>query len=1077
MTKTKDELDEDKALRNALFAPCESKEHLHRWIQVYLGLNLPDTIVDPESNSCPLDLAWEVYHKALEGSDEDFSRVMVFASRDSYKTLLAAILEVLSVLHLGRDVAHMAAIKPQAQKAQGYVRDFFRLPYLREFVVSANTEKTEISWYRHKKTGECIPVDRFAAIQDPAEKSQFIENRRYIKIVVCTLAGSNSDHVPFFCVDGFTEILIKNDCGGNRDRVRRTARGIFERLAGRSAGGRPGGEKVEEVLEPKERIEVLSMDLDTGELQFQPIVRAQRHHRDTLRVAFDGDFIVVTPDHPLFVYGKGYVQAGQIQLGDRLLKLGRGKTATKGLTARTGFRDNDSIEDGCPWEQMVLGSLLGDCGIYKKPQNNPYLQEQHAVEQDQYLSWKREVLSRKLRTVDIDPVSGYTGDRMVGFRSGCSPLLLPYLNVRESPASFISKLTGLGLAVWYMDDGCAGNGFRLSTEGFDHSTNELLAQALKERFGFQLEVGQYERDGKVYYYLHGGIDAKRRLVELAGPHVHPSMAYKFDLSTNMGVCQYCGVNYWFYEAGSSAKNCGSALCQKLQLGSYKLATVTSIEPAGERWVYDFTLPASHNFFGNGVLNHQCVDEVDVVPKQNQQAYEEAKSIPAQYGDKEPITLLTSTRKFAFGNVQRELDAAAKTGLVVRHWNIIDVTQRCPTTRHLPNEPIDIWINKDELTSISDQEYQTLPQEKRSKYEKRTGYAGCLKNCKLFAMCGGALATRQKEHPVDSRGRFIARPPPLLKSLKFTTNKFRELTLDMAKAQLLCWKASREGLIYTHLDPEKHLIPPSRAAKLMLGGDEPVSFGYSNLIALMLERDGRWYAGIDFGFTHNFSVVLLYVDRSMVYVVGHWSQPELDPAEKVDLLDRTIEPFDPTIYADPEAPDMIKFLKKHGHRCKDWTKGPGSVLAGIERVRYKLMPGIASVPQLYFINDAPGVQQLFDQMALYHWALGPDGKPTDVPDEIIATAEDGEKILDDGCDAIRYAIMNIFANKGGVVAPDDVDMKVPDYQKVRSIQEAQKAQQAAWAKQIMEHVVGSNGEKLEDSPSKKGRKGNFFWDFG
>jgi hypothetical protein len=78
MTKTKMKLDEDKALRNALFAPCEPKASTSL-DQVYLGLNLPDTIVDPESNSCPLDLAWEVYHKALEGSDEDFSRVMVFA--------------------------------------------------------------------------------------------------------------------------------------------------------------------------------------------------------------------------------------------------------------------------------------------------------------------------------------------------------------------------------------------------------------------------------------------------------------------------------------------------------------------------------------------------------------------------------------------------------------------------------------------------------------------------------------------------------------------------------------------------------------------------------------------------------------------------------------------------------------------------------------------------------------------------------------------------------------------------------------------------------------------------------------
>jgi hypothetical protein len=100
---------------------------------------------------------------------------------------------------------------------------------------------------------------------------------------------------------------------------------------------------------------------------------------------------------------------------------------------------------------MVLGESFGRLRNLQEAQNNPYLQEQHAVEARPVLDLEARGFVAKLRTVDIDPVSGYTGDRMVGFRSGCSPLLLPYLNVRESPASFISKLTGLGLAVWYMD--------------------------------------------------------------------------------------------------------------------------------------------------------------------------------------------------------------------------------------------------------------------------------------------------------------------------------------------------------------------------------------------------------------------------------------------------------------------------------------------------------------------------------------------------------------------------------------------------------------------------------------------------
>jgi hypothetical protein len=666
---------EDEALRKALFVPCTTKEDLHRWICIYLGLNLPDTVVDAESNSSPMDMIWEIYSKAKANDDEFFSRVMAYASRDSFKTLGASILEVLAILHLDRDVAHMAAIKEQAKKAQSYVKRFFRYPYLRDYVISSNTEKTEITWYHNLDTGDCLTKAQYDELP-VAEHSRYVEHARYIKIVICTMQGANSEHVPFF----------------------------------------------------------------------------------------------------------------------------------------------------------------------------------------------------------------------------------------------------------------------------------------------------------------------------------------------------------------------------------------------------------------------VVDEVDVVPKQNQQAYQEAKSIPAMYEGKEPVTLLTSTRKFAFGNVQRELDAADKTGLNVRHWNIIDVTERCPPERHLPNEPrIKIWFCRDDFTAISQEAYDALPPERQSKYEPDEGYSGCLKKCKLFAMCRGRLATQQHDHPKDSRGQFTEIPMPLVKSIRFTTTKFMELTLDMAKAQLMCWKASQEGLIYPNLDKQKHLLPPYLVAKKLTGEDYPETFDFAQLIALFKQRDGKWVAGIDFGFTHNFSVVLMYVDGYRAFVVGRWQQPELDPAEKVDLLERTIREFDPVIYPDPEAPDMIKFMKKKGFRCKEWQKAPGSVLSGIETVRYKLMPGIIAEPQLFFVDGGPGVNDLVSTLALYHWALGQDGKPTNEPDEVVIQTEDGVTVLDDECDAIRYALMNTFKNAGRVVASREEIVNLPRPQQVQEIQKQQKPIQQLWAKQILEHALGQgSGDATEESAfdtglGLKGKKGSLFWD--
>ena len=70
-----------------------------------------------------MDMVWECYSKMMYNNDPAFNRVLYYASRDGYKTLGASILELLVVFHLGRDVAHMAAIEAQSEKSQLYVKN------------------------------------------------------------------------------------------------------------------------------------------------------------------------------------------------------------------------------------------------------------------------------------------------------------------------------------------------------------------------------------------------------------------------------------------------------------------------------------------------------------------------------------------------------------------------------------------------------------------------------------------------------------------------------------------------------------------------------------------------------------------------------------------------------------------------------------------------------------------------------------------------------------------------------------------------------------------------------------------
>jgi hypothetical protein len=536
------------------------------------------------------------------------------------------------------------------------------------------------------------------------------------------------------------------------------------------------------------------------------------------------------------------------------------------------------------------------------------------------------------------------------------------------------------------------------------------------------------------------------------------MAYKFDLTRNQGKCVSCGSVFWFADQGSASKVCGSVVCQRLRLGMAAVEVV-SVAPAGEEWVYDFTVADNHNFFANGLLNKNCVDEVDVIPGHNRRAYEEAKLIPSPWKGVAPITLYTSTRKFSFGLVQDELDNAHDSGLKVAHWNIIDVTEKCPPSRHLPTEPqIPIWsmdpTGQQKGKSISQEEFNTLSDEKKALYHKKMGYAGCLKNCKLFFACKGALATKQTDRPTSK---------DLLKSIDHTTGLFRKVSPGMANAQLLCKKPSEEGLIYASLDRQRHMLTAAQMASKITGDEYPADFTKLDLIALMKDRGMVFASGMDHGHAHNFAVVTSAIDGNRCFVFDVQAAPELELDHKIALMTAVFKEgfkIDPRIYGDTADPSSNKSIAKRGFHMMSWKKLPDSVYGGIEIVRTKLNPALGD-PTLYFLAEDPGVELLFARMSKYHWMLDDAGRPTNIPDEE----------NDDECDAVRYLIMNEFKPKGKVAASRETPNNIAD--------QAHTPQPTV--NNYLNHFINESLGIVEgdDAPAvvsgSKGHQGRFRWD--
>lgn len=633
-----------KAIRQLMFTPCQTKQHLVAWIKFFLKADLPTNIVLEESNSSPVDIIWEIYDRLRRNDTEGFERYMCYASRFGGKTLSASILETLVLVHLARDVGHLAALKIQSQKAQEYVKGFFRNNHLRDFVVGDNSTEVKISAYHNVKTGEYLTVKEF---NDLAAQDQggFSYRENYIRIVVLTYESTNGQH-------------------------------------------------------------------------------------------FDG--------------------------------------------------------------LMVL------------------------------------------------------------------------------------------------------------------------------------------------------------------------------------------------------------------------------------------------------------DEVDVITGDRVRAYDQAKSIPSTKKGLQPITLLTSTRKSRVGLVQKELDKAEESGLQVRHWNLIDVTEPCPTTRHKPELPKQTYyVNDDDVLHWTEDEFKTKSEIEKRKCYPVEGYAGCGK-CRLFAACKGNLATKQAGS---------AKTTWAMSTIQDVANKFKGApSPEYITTEYLCRKPDTSGMVFPRFDKNTHLKTAKEIAEMITGEPQPLIQSKLDLLNLMKGLGIQFYSGMDFGYTHDFSIVTVAVWGHTGIVMDCFSEPGLELEDQIDAASHLKVLYDnPAFYPDLAEPGIIASFRKRGFKMKDWDKKGGTVRAGIEIVRTLIWSNKGDI-RFYLLKDDPGCEYLARQIAGYRLKIDSIGNYTEEPED-----ED-----DDALDAMRYVIMNVFGKKGGVRTYDHKRIVVSENDD-KSVDLLQKEMQDV----VNEHL--NQAEEKREIPNTSIKKGGFRWD--
>jgi len=188
--------------------------------------------------------------------------------------------------------------------------------------------------------------------------------------------------------------------------------------------------------------------------------------------------------------------------------------------------------------------------------------------------------------------------------------------------------------------------------------------------------------------------------------------------------------------------------------------------------------------------------------------------------------------------------------------------------------------------------------------------------------------------------------------------------------------------------------------------------------------------------------------------------ELD--EKVAVCE-PLKAYSPTIFGDEAQPADIKTFKRKGFHMREWSKYPGSIKAGIEVTRMKLMPAVG-VPQLFLLKDDPGCEFLASRIEKYHFLTDAGGFISEEPD----------KDEDDEVDAMRYMVMNVFAPKGKVNIPS-TRTELEDIR--NTIAEATgNLKPGQPANFLREQIASLTGESSDSSGTTKTiRRGKFVFD--
>lgn len=391
------------------------------------------------------------------------------------------------------------------------------------------------------------------------------------------------------------------------------------------------------------------------------------------------------------------------------------------------------------------------------------------------------------------------------------------------------------------------------------------------------------------------------------------------------------------------------------------------------------------------VNALFLDELDLAdPK----ALKQARNIVGYSKGIFGITVYLSTRKYAFGNMNDAIESAAEKNYKIIKWNILDVTEACPPSRHRPDEPKqDMYVAQNlPLRQMNQEEFDSIPDAEKHKWHKvEQAHAGCV-GCPLLPVCRKRLS----EKPQTATGGFY-------KPIVSVIQKFRDNDPDTAEAELMCWKPGSEGLIYPRFVSQVgkgNVIDYKEAYETLMGPTSNKHITELTLLQAMHDAGIPFYAGVDWGYTHDFVIIIMaMLPNGEVWLVDTFASPGLEFADQLEIAKSYRDKYHVQAwFVDQAMPSHAKSFTKNGMRCPKFTK---DVLGGIEATRSKITDSTGR--RLFKIINRPENKKTITALTKHRFLLDGQGNPTMTPDD--------DRGIADICDAIRYIGQNKWPVKG------------------------------------------------------------------